>query len=106
MEYFAQAPTMIGEVIGAALTQSGGNGAPVTSKRKSKQEYELTVPQGEAGVTSCPGCKAEVGVGATARSAVCANCNTRISIKRVQPEDDAPIEGAESGMEPEFEEEE
>lgn len=81
-EMIASAPQMIGGAIAKGMMESKGGGeAPAAPK--TSQRYELPVPQGEEGVTHCPKCGTEMGVGPTAKSAICAKCNTKVFIKRV-----------------------
>jgi DNA-directed RNA polymerase subunit RPC12/RpoP len=96
-EMLAKAPEVIGRAIGRAILEGGGvaeTEAPVTSK--AHQRYELQVPMGQGGTTKCPECQEEVGVGPTSRTAVCANCDTKIFIKRISPEAGGPIKGQET----------
>lgn len=70
---------------------------------RSRQKVAASAPQGkrasrhieagvgEAGETECPNCQEPIAIGPTARTAVCASCNTRIPIKRtekIEPEEE------------------
>ncbi len=106
MAFLNQAPNVLGAAIGRGIAEAGGIDAPATISRKAKH-YELPVPMGQGGNTNCPECQADVGVGPTARTAVCAKCETKISIKRVQPEGSAErVRGGESAAGQSDEEEE
>lgn len=81
-EMIASAPQMIGGAIAKGMMESK-SGGETPAAPKTSQRYELPVPQGEEGVTHCPKCGTEMGVGPTAKSAICAKCNTKVFIKRV-----------------------
>lgn len=84
-EQFANTFMTGARMVGRGMMESaGGAEAPVSSR--ANQHYELEVPVGQGGTAHCPECQTEVGVGPTARSAICANCNTKIFIKRVASE--------------------
>lgn len=84
LEFFKGAPKVLGEAIGQAIL-AGGVNKPISGKTGKAQHYEMPAEQGEGGSTVCPQCESEIGVGPTARLAVCSNCGTKITIKRTQP---------------------
>lgn len=95
-EMFAKAPEVLGRAIASGMMsspESGGRG--IASKNKSG--YHIEAGEGQGGEIECPnpGCKEPIGVGPTARAAVCATCGTRVSIKRVKSETPAPPLGEE-----------
>lgn len=95
-EFFRSLPASIGEAIGKGIAASPENERGGVSSGNKKLRGELTVPVGVGGRTKCPSCETDVGIGSTARKAICANCGTEIIIKREkQPEGPAPISGAE-----------
>lgn len=97
-QMFASAPEVIGRAVGSALVQGQGAGAEPAKGRSRGRHVEAGF--GDAGETECPSCGQPIGIGPTARTAVCGNCGTRIPIRRV-----GERPGAEPSPEPEVEEE-
>jgi hypothetical protein len=86
-------PEKLGGVIGKAIvdgTKKGGTGSGSgnVSRRPSSPRIgklrELTAAAGEEGEVSCPECDTPMYIAPTARTAECASCHTRISVKRGQ----------------------
>lgn len=76
----AQAPERVGAVIVKGLMQNAAE-APSTVTKQGKA-YHIECGEGEVGEVDCPQCKTPVGIGPTARTAVCAKCGSRFNIKR------------------------
>lgn len=76
----------IGTAIARGLIDSGGTipgvGQNPVSKEPKKSLHKLEAAEGESGVVDCPECGQPVAIAPTARSAVCANCEARVSITR------------------------
>lgn len=83
-EMFANAPAVIGGAIAKGLMETGEGGVSGAPKGKAGQHVEAGV--GEAGNFECSSCRQPVAIGPTAKSAVCSNCGTRFSIRRVESE--------------------
>jgi len=86
-EMFANAPAMVGGAIAKGLIDHQGTGGVANSTAPGstkKARHSIQAGEGESGEAECAECSAPVAVGPTARSAVCANCGTKFSIKRVQ----------------------
>lgn len=77
---FAQAPERVGGIIAKGLIQNAAE-APSTVTKQGKA-YHIECEEGEVGEVDCPQCKTPVGIGPTARTAICAKCGSRFSIKR------------------------
>ena len=88
-EMFAKAPTMIGGALPKGIIEteaSKPSGAPA-----GRTKHHIEAPVGEGGEVQCSECGQPVTIGPTARSAVCANCETKYSIKRtekIEPEEE------------------
>ncbi len=82
-EMFANAPAMLGDAIGAGIMARAENkSSDVSGKPKTGKHIEA--PVGEGGEADCSVCGQPVSVGPTARIAVCANCQTRFPIDRIE----------------------
>jgi len=83
---FANMPERFGSVVASALMERSSDGAemgPALSGKKSGgSKHSATAAPGESGQLECPDCNAPIGVGPTTRIAECANCHTKVSIKR------------------------
>lgn len=77
-------------LVGKGITESSisKSGDEVASASKGRKSHHIEIGLGESGEIECPGCNQPVGIGPTAKAAVCANCGAKYSIKRVerQPE--------------------
>lgn len=107
MEFFNQAPKVIGAAFGQALRDGGGGGGGVASAVKNGGKMQnVTAGVGEAGEFECSQCKQPVALGPTAKQAVCSGCGARYPITRVEAEGTPPppIAGAELPTEQEPEE--
>lgn len=90
-DMIAQAPQMLGTAIGQGLlTKQSSRGGGVAEEAlpepqapRGKQEHHVEAGWGESGTIECPGCSEPLGIGPTAKVAVCANCNERVPIRRV-----------------------
>jgi hypothetical protein len=94
-QFFFQAPETIGGAIARGIIESkGGSGiaqATPQSPPRGKQAFHIEAPPGEGGETNCPNCNEIVGIGPTARSAVCPGCGLKIPITRITtPAPEAP----------------
>lgn len=87
----AKAPQMIGGAIAQGLLANQGKGGTVAqesteeappSETGAQKGHHVEAGWGESGEVECPGCNHPVGIGPTARAAVCANCGERVSIRR------------------------
>lgn len=87
-EMFASFPQRIGGAIAKGMVESGEGGG--VSERPGGKSYHIEVGSGESGEVECPSCGKSIGIGPTARSAVCAGCGTRFTVKRTEAE--APAE--------------
>jgi DNA repair exonuclease SbcCD ATPase subunit len=94
-EMFAQMPQLIGGAIAAGLMEADKTGT--LQRKESAPQAPASAPPagnkvlagpGESGVASCPKCKTEVAVGATATEAVCAGCGFSMPIERTK---EAPV---------------
>lgn len=83
-------PATIGKVIAKGLMARGEEGEVAVGANPGRSPSYITANVGESGETDCPKCKAQVGVGATATKAVCAECGLEMSIKRIKEEANAP----------------
>lgn len=91
-EMFMNAPKIIGGAIAKGLVESGGKGGSSAGAVGQKPgHYNLEADVGDAGEVGCPACQQPIGIGPTARKAVCANCGTTVSIKRT-PAGVPPVE--------------
>lgn len=90
-DMFNKAPQMIGGAIAQGLLANQGTGRRVAqepteeapSKPQAQKGHHVEAGWGDSGEVECPGCSQPVAIGPTARTAVCANCGERVSIKRV-----------------------
>jgi hypothetical protein len=95
-QFFFQAPEAIGGAIARGIIESKGGGGGVAraapkSPPRGKQAFHIEAPPGEGGETNCPNCNEIVGIGPTARSAVCPGCGLKIPITRITtPAPEAP----------------
>lgn len=89
-EMFANLPQQVGAAIAAGLVESGG-GSEISAPAKGKN-YQIEAPVGKGGEMDCPQCNEVIGLGPTAKSAVCAKCGTKVTIKRVSQEAQPPPE--------------
>ena len=94
-EMFAKAPEVIGRAIGRAIVESEAAGGGISEgPPKGVKNYQITIAPGEGGEMDCEQCGAIVGIGPTAKTAVCAKCGARVQIKRgeakqeVEPEEE------------------
>jgi len=85
-EMLASFPQYIGSAIARGLLETKGGEAPVTGQ--SSQGQHIEAGQGEGGEVECPSCGQPVGIGPTARTAVCANCGFKAPIRRVGQKSD------------------
>jgi predicted RNA-binding Zn-ribbon protein involved in translation (DUF1610 family) len=81
-EMFANAPAVIGSAIAKGLMDRPSTA--VSAGNKGPQAIEVGV--GESGTAECISCKQPVAVGPTARTATCAGCGKKYSIRRVTSE--------------------
>lgn len=90
---FGQFPEMIGGAVARGLMNQANNpssppqshsGPSIGAPAAQPESYIEALP-GEAGVLECPKCGKEMAFGPTARAGVCASCNLRIPIRRVNP---------------------
>lgn len=100
-ELIASAPKVLGEAIGSALLSGVGAQEGAITNRPATTNYNFEAGEGEFGEAPCPSCKTPVAIGATATAAVCANCGSRMSIKRLsaQSQKETPPKEAEVGEE-------
>lgn len=82
-EMISSAPQMIGAAIARGIVESESRGSGVSQPAAGKTGHHVEAGMGESGETSCPECGEAVGIGSTARSAVCPGCGLKIHIKRV-----------------------
>ena len=87
-DMFASFPQRIGSAIGKGMVESGEGGG--VSERPKGKSHHIEAGTGDSGEVECPSCGQPIGIGPTARSAVCANCGTRLIVKRTETE--APAE--------------
>lgn len=80
-DMFAKTPAVFGAAIAKGIIDSGSGGSEAPDKSKAKA-YHVEAAQGDSGEVDCPGCNQPIGIGPTARTAVCANCGTRLIVKR------------------------
>jgi len=80
------------EVVGKALAQGfmegGGEGAVAQQPGaprapRGKKAYHIDVPLNQGGTANCPECNETVGIGPTAKKAVCPKCGVEIGLRRV-----------------------
>ena len=105
-DMIAGAPALVGRAIGKALAEGGGEVAEGISGTPGKKgEYSVDVASGAVGKMDCPkpGCGEAIGIGPTARAAVCAKCGTRVQIKRTAGAEGGAESTAEVGAEAEEE---
>lgn len=82
-EMIPQGLQVIGTMIAKGIRESEPGSGITEETPKGSRQYQATVPVGGSGEMDCPNCNSVVGIGPTADMAVCANCDSRISIKRV-----------------------
>lgn len=94
-EMFAKAPEVIGRAIGRAIVESEAEGGGIREGvSKGVKHYQITIPPEHGGEMDCEQCGEIIGIGPTAKVAVCANCGARVQIKRgeakqeVEPEEE------------------
>lgn len=87
-EMWSKAPQVVGQAIAQGMLASEGSSSGVTSRAKKRYSVEAGV--GDSGTISCPSCETEVAIGPTARKAVCAQCGTELSVKRLANQGEAP----------------
>lgn len=82
----ASLPQWIGGAIGKAIVEGGGE-EPGAARIPQEQHYRIEAKVGAGGEMDCPNpeCGEVIGIGPTAKSAVCAKCGTKITIKRTSP---------------------
>lgn len=80
-DMFAKAPAVVGATIAKGIIDSGSGGSEAPDKSKAKA-YHVEAAQGDSGEVDCPGCNQPIGIGPTAKTAICANCGTRLIVKR------------------------
>jgi len=83
------APERIGAVIAKGLTSQPPGPERVSGAAAGKgpgKPILVTADKDEVGELDCPNCKTVVAIGKTARSAVCAQCGQKFTIKRVTSE--------------------
>ncbi len=81
-DIFASAP----EVLGRAIVKGYVEGQRVEGSQAAnapKKGGHIEAGWGEGGTADCPTCQQPIGVGPTARAAVCTNCGAESTIKRV-----------------------
>jgi hypothetical protein len=104
-EMIAKAPEAFGRAFAQGILESGGEGETISSTPQKRGKVPgFEVGEGESGVADCPTCgtKGAVGIGPTARSAICGNCGQKFPIKRVKlPPEEQP--GPPADLEPEEE---
>lgn len=84
-----QIPERVGGVIARGLIDSaemeetgGGHIATGETPKESPRSYTAEADVGEAGDFPCPSCKTPIGIGPTSKTVECANCHSRVKIKR------------------------
>ncbi len=93
-DMFANAPKVLGSALaqGIISSQHKGEGvaeeaapeeAQVPKERAAEQGRHIDADWGAGGEVECPGCSQPLGIGPTARTAVCANCGESVPIRRV-----------------------
>lgn len=82
-EMFANAPKVLGGFIAQGILDGGGQEG-VSEAPRSGKRHTVEAGPGESGVVKCDACKQPVAIGPTARTAVCANCGAKYSIKRTE----------------------
>ncbi|KKN59497.1 hypothetical protein LCGC14_0541110 [marine sediment metagenome] len=89
-DMFAKAPQVIGGAIAQGLMANKGDGGGVSEQAspepkapKGKPGPHFEAGWGESGDGECPGCNQPIGIGPTAKTAVCANCGDSVPIIRV-----------------------
>lgn len=78
-DMIAGAPAMIGGAIAKGLMERGDMGGGGGGK-----SHHIEAEAGQSGTVECVECTAPMAVGPTAKTAVCADCGTKFSIKRVK----------------------
>jgi hypothetical protein len=83
---FVNAPQMVGGAIAKGLRDRGGviPGGAVAQEAGKRKQHVVEANQGDVGEITCPDCGEAVGIGPTARVAVCAKCGAKFSVKRIE----------------------
>ena len=84
-QMLGDAPKVIGSMIAKGMMESNA-GDEIAEAPRGKQQYRASVPVGKAAEMDCPNCNDLIGIGTTAKMAVCAGCGSKVSIKRVESE--------------------
>jgi len=87
-EMFTNLPQSLGGAIAKGLVESEAEGGGVSTKG-GRSTYNIEVPPNSGGEMDCPSCGEVVGIGPTARTAICAKCGSKIQIVR---KTGAPVE--------------
>lgn len=94
-EFWDNLPKTLGGAMGAGILAKQGKGGGVAQAQGPTQEPTEEAPSepqagrfaeagwGESGEVECPGCSQPIAIGPTARTAICANCNEKLSIRRI-----------------------
>ncbi len=89
-DMFARAPKVIGETIAQGMLANERNGGGVSEQASPEPKAPRGKPGphfeagwGESGEGECPGCNQPIGIGPTAKTAVCTNCDESVPITRV-----------------------
>lgn len=95
-EMYGSGLQMLGGAIAKGIMESE-EGKPIATAPKGKvSSHHWEAAPGEAGEGNCPECGEAVGIGPTARAAVCPQCGLKILIKRVG-EAPSPVAAEEEG---------
>ncbi len=89
-DMFARAPQVIGSALAQGMLANEGNGGGVSEQAspepkasRGKPGPQFEAGWGESGEVECPGCNQPIGIGPTAKTAVCTNCDESVPITRV-----------------------